>query len=323
MASELIFLDNNFYRRLCTTKDGSALQKWIASMQTKPGLANMFIGGRLEPYITPFSILEALGIVVPYPDIQIPAHLRQGARAALDQFEFVDGEAKKNFSGLDVLRSEYLEQRFREQSRYTHPSSKSIERMHLESGLRDPSLERNLVTALSFDYLVKYPYNRESRKGLRGFVFVHWLFLQNSLLSSLSKYRLAKSIWDDTFAEMQGTQALRASGAERINDLMSFKARRDFVDTELIHLAVHGHYHGSGYRRLLCVTCDAHDTILARVRIYKTLYNACLAFVEEGSDMHRRYAHIMKQFANGLILICNDMCEVISVIDVSYVPPFS
>lgn len=292
-------------------------------MQTKPALASVLIGGELEPYITPFSILEALGIVVPYPDIQIPAHLRQGARTALDQFEFVDGEAKKYFSGLDVLRSEYLEQRLRDQSRYTHPSSRSIERMHLEGGLRDPNLQRNLVTALSFDYLVKYPYNREVRKALRGFVFVHWLFLQNSLLSSLSKYRLTKSIWDDAFAEMQSTPSLRVSGAERINELMSLKARRDFVDTELIHLAVHGYYHGGGYRRLLCVTCDPHDTILARVRSYKTLYNACLAFVEEGSDMHKRYAHIMSQFANGLVLICDDECEVISVIDVSCVPPFS
>jgi hypothetical protein len=323
MPTELVFLDNNFYRRLCTTKDGSALQKWIASIQGEPGLASVLIDGRLEPYITPFSILEALGITVPYPDIQVPAQLRKGARAALDQFEFVDAEAKKYFAGLDVLRPEYLEQRFREQSRYTHASSKPIERMHLEGGLRDPNLQRNLITALSFDYLVKYPYSRETRKGLRGFIFVHWLFLQNSLISSLSKYRLAKSIWDDAFAEMQQMPWLRVPGAEDINELMSLKTHRDLVDTELIHLAVHGYYDGSGYRRLLCVTCDAQDTIVARIRIYKTLYKACLAFVEESSDMHTRYAHIMNQFANGLILICNDACEVVSVIDVSHVAPFS
>jgi hypothetical protein len=248
MTAELVFLDNNFYRRLCTTKDGSALQKWIASVQAAPTLASVIIGGRLEPYITPFSILEALGITVPYPDIRIPAHLQSGARAALDQLEFVDGEAKKYFAGLDVLRLEYLEQRFGEQSRYTHPSSKPIERMHLEGGLRDPNLRTNLITALSFDYLTKFPFSKEHRKGLRGFVFVHWLFLQNSLLSSLSKYRLAKLIWDDSFSEMKITPSLRVPGAQDINALMSLKAHRDLVDTELVHLAVHGCYHGGSYR---------------------------------------------------------------------------
>jgi len=322
MPEELIFLDNNFYRRLCTSKDGSALQKWIASIQAKPAWADLILGGQLIPYVTPFSILEALGITVPYPDVQIPAHLRKGAGTALDQFEFVDAAAKKYFASLSVLTPEHLEQRFMAQSRYTHPSAQPIERMHLQSGLRDPNLPRKLTTVLSFDFLVKYPFSRECRRGLRGFVFVHWLFLQNSLLSSLSKYRLAKAIWDDAFAEMQGTASLRVPDAEEINALMSLKAHRDFVDTELIHLAVHGYYDGHTYRRLLCVTCDARDVMVNRVRIYKTLYNACLAFVGDSPDMHAQYANILSQFANGLILICNESCEVVSVIDVSSVPPF-
>lgn len=282
MSSELIFLDNNFYRKLCTTKDGSALQRWFSSIQKEPMLASAVVGGRLEPYITPFSILEALGITVPYPDLRIPSRLNSGPRAAIDQLEFVDGEAKKYFAGLDVLKPANLQRRFAEQALYTHTSSKPIERMHLEGGLGDPNLQRNLVTALSFDYLTKFPFAKEYRKDLRGFVFVHWLFIQNSLLSGLSKYRLAKTIWDDAFSEMQNTPSLKVRGAEEINALMSLKTHRDFVDTELIHLAVHGYYKADGYRRLLCVTCDPHDTIVARVRIYKTLYNACLGFVAGG-----------------------------------------
>jgi hypothetical protein len=120
----------------------------------------------------------------------------------------------------------------------------------------------------------------------------------------------------------RGTPSLRVPGAEDINQLMALKAHRDFVDTELIHLAVHGYYDGHAYRRLLCVTCDARDVIVSRARMYKTLYNACLTFLGDSSDTRARYANILSQFANGLILICNESCEVVSVTDVSSIPPF-
>jgi hypothetical protein len=317
MTSELVFLDNNFYRRLCTTKDGFALQRWITSMQASEVLTRVFLKGQVKPYVTPFSMLEGLGITVPYPDIELPRSLQKTAHTALEQFDFVDAEAKKYFAGLEALTVEYFTKRFQEQSKYTHPSSKAIERMHIESGLRDAALPHKLITALSFDYVVKYQYSRETRKALRGFIFVHWLFLQDSMLSSLSKYRLAKSIWDDAFTEMQQTPSLRVAGSAEINNLMSFKKHRDFVDTDLIHLAVHGYFDGVSYQRLVCVTCDDRDTVLNRVRAYKTLYNACLASVVENSDMYSKYAQIKNQFANGLILICNQACEVVSLLDVS------
>lgn len=323
MSQELLFFDNNFYRYLCTSKDGSTFQKWVASLSKNEPLKRIFLGNPLEPYVTPFSILEALGITIPYQEIKLPQYLRQGSYNGFDEFHYVNSEAKKYFESLDILKIEYLNKRFSEQSIYTHPLAKSIERMHLAHSLQDVNVTNKLITALSFDYIMKYQYSREYRKGLRSFLFVHWLFIQNSLLSSLSKYRLTKSIWEDAYEDMQRNPLSKIEKADEINKLISLKKYKDLSDTDLIHLAIHGYYSKNTYRRIICITCDNYETILFRVRMYKTLYKACLDFVKDSSDVYQKYKNILNQFANGLILICNNNCEVIHIITVNEIPAFT
>jgi hypothetical protein len=323
MAHELLFLDNNFYRRLCTSKDGSTFQNWVTSLNKSEQLRELILENRLEPYITPFAILEGLGITVPYPEIKLPQHLKQGAHNAVNQFSFVNDEAKKYFASLNTLKIEHLQQRFLEQSEYTHPSAKAIERMHLMYGLQDNNLPNKLITSLSFDYVTKYQYSRECRKGLRALVFVHGLFVQNSLMSGFSKYRLTKGMWEDAYEEMQQDPSMKIEKADEIHQLMKLKKHKDFLDTDLIHLAVHGYFSNEAYRKIICITCDDYETILFRVRIYKTLYNACLSFVRESDDIYSNYETVLNQFANGVILICNNNCEVIQVINVEQTSGFS
>lgn len=88
--------------------------------------------------------------------------------------------------------------------------------------------------------------------------------------SELSRFRIAKRMWDQFYANARHYVPNAAGAISVANKAMQLKTRRDFLDCDIYHLACFG-WHDAD---VTILTCDPPDSILNRIAVYKGMVNA-------------------------------------------------
>lgn len=312
------FFDTNIYRNLTKSQDGKAVLNFNASLD-KFEILKQIASQNVLFKMTPFTLIEALGITIPNPSISLPIEQLDKANKKRDVIGFISNAARTFYSSLPQTKRTYLLQKAEEQSRYTSPEAKAIEKI-IDRPLLSDTIEEYLISCLLFDYVCKFDYPKDVERDVLHSFLIPSFFVPHALTSGLSKFRIVKKLWDRMYPEIYVKSDYPTPVLEEMSKSMRIKRYEDFLDCELIHLACLGDYYDQKYSPVVSFTCDDSQKVIARIRIYKSVLSVFInLMVEKGNDSYRT---IIQSWKEGTVAFCNPDGTLKDVIEINKIPAF-
>jgi len=317
-TSQILFhiLDTNLFRKACKSKNGIFIINLNASLSRYLYLKNSEITAFK---LTPFGLLEFLGIVPPHPtSIEIPDNISElgNSRAIADH---IIAAVKDFYSTCDELKLHNLMAKCTEQEAYVEYEAKPLFDICVKNLLNQPNIEEVIAGFLAFDYLYKYRFNSELEKIMLQYLSVHF-FLDDAFSSSLSKFRLSKRVWDkirEDLVKQYKNNEEKLKVIEVYTKSMKIKNQRDFLDGDLVHSIAYGHEYNGQRCRVVALTCDDAFNVCDRVVLHRlvgdVIYNNCDKNVKALFEK-------MAQHKGGFVVTCNDDGHFTKILDISQLP---
>ena len=156
--------DNNIYRKIVKTGNEVLFEKFNSDIKNHRIIKNI-PSKSINYSLTTFTIMEALGITIVYPNIILPKSFKSPKKYK-EAFSFVNNEAKKYFKNLKSIKYEELIKKLNDQQKYTSIKAKKIEQIFIINPLKTQLFYNYFIEALVFDYVCKYEFPREIQKIL-------------------------------------------------------------------------------------------------------------------------------------------------------------
>ena len=128
--------------------------------------------------------------------------------------------------------------------------------------------------------------------------------------SQLSRFRIAKRLWDVFYAKGRKVVPQAAEAIEAANRAMQLKTRRDFLDCDLYHLACFGWFDAD----VTVLTCDPADSIINRIAVYKGIVESVAT---NAPDLPKDRLPAVRV---GIIARCEPTGEITHIFPVQEVP---
>jgi hypothetical protein len=307
-------LDNNIYRPLMGSKNGEFLknfEKSIKSHRIFKDLTNQDIFYS----ITPFSIIEALGVTIPFPKNLIPNE-KLKIKTYKEDFKELKTKAEKYFENLEDLKYENLLKKANEQSLYTNSESKQLEEILISNPLKIKELNKYFIQGFVFDYLCKYEFPLDIQNLVFSEFLIPTFFLNDKEISRFSKFRIIKRLWDNTYNQFEKSKILDKTLFKELNNSMKLKRNKDFLDCEIIHFSTIGDLINENHNPVYSFTMDKKETVINRVIVYKSmLYTFINKYLTE--KQYNKHKNIINEWKQGMIVFCDNKGNFIESIDVS------
>ncbi len=317
-SNQILFhiLDTNLFRKACKSKNGAFILNLNASLSRNLYLKNSEITAFK---LTPFGLLEYLGIVPPHPtSIEIPANISESAnsRAIADHIIIA---AKAFYSACDELKLRNLKAKCAEQEAYVEYEARPLFDICVKNILDQPNIEEVIVGFLAFDYLYKHRFNVELEKIMLQYLSVHF-FMDDAFSSSVSKFRLSKRVWDkirEDLVKQYKNDEEKLKLIEIYTNSMKIKNQRDFLDGDLVHYIAYGHEYNGQRCRVVALTCDDSFNVCDRVVLHRlvgdVIYNNC------DKNVKALFQNMAKH-KGGFVVTCNDDGHFTKILDISQLP---
>jgi hypothetical protein len=317
-SNQILFhiLDTNLFRKACKSKNGAFIINLNASLSRNIYLKNSEITAFK---LTPFGLLEFLGIVPPHPpSIEIPDDIlcTENSRAISD---YIITSAKYFYSTCDELKLHNLNAKCTEQEAYVEYEAMPLFDICVKNILKQPNIEEVIAGFLAFDYLYKYRFNAVLEKIMLQYLSVHF-FMDDIFSSSLSKFRLSKRVWDkireDLIKKYKNNED-KLKVIEIYTKSMKIKNQRDFLDGDLVHSIAYGHEYNGQRCRVVALTCDDAFNVCDRVVLHRlvgdVIYDNCDKNVKALFEK-------MAKHKGGFVVTCNDDGHFTKTLDISQLP---
>lgn len=309
MATTSYFLDHGLYNSLRKSINGVAINNLQNDIRKSVKIPSSNIMLRL----TPFTIMEALGLIIPIPEIKLPT---KGFNDPKTIIGFLYNEVESYYqSKIDINN---LLDRAAENSKFTSLKTKELEYKCVFQPLSDKSFKYQFVKSLTWDFLFKFPYKRTFEYQIMNEIFVPSFFL--TMLSNISKFRLAKKFWDSSFQDLKKINSHQVELIQKINTSLELKYRKDYLDCELIHVATIGDFITDIYRPAVVFSCDKSQIIVDRIMTYKTIINEIFNNCEEAAKIE--YLSKARLWNQGIVVFCNTDGTIRGYIEVKEIKPF-
>jgi len=262
-----VLLDTGFFRHVTHRETGTDFWRNVLDSASGP-LRPALNSENWVPQRTPLSFLEWIGLApetLPRPrafSFRLPM-TNDPIGEAWDHFD-------AHYQSVAEINIDALLQLSREQrNHWVAHASADVWDAALAGITRQHNLEQWVRIALVFDAIHKLDLPPSSASDFYSELVSQGFFNEDPIVRNLSKFRLAKRLWDRACLCLPADkQALLvpAQGAMRI------KNHADFLDCDLIHLAVLGYEDEHGSRRpISCVTCDDPGKLKIRLGVYRGL----------------------------------------------------
>ncbi|WP_159019624.1 hypothetical protein [Algibacter sp. L3A6] len=307
-------LDNNIYRPLMNSKNGEFLLNFEKSIQKHNIFKNIPIHD-IAYSITPFSIMEALGITIPFPQNLI-TNEELTIKNYKKGFKNLKEKAEEYFLNLEILKNDSLIDIAKKQSLYTSLNSKELEKTLITNPLKNSEFNNYFLKGLVFDFLCKYEFPQEIQKHIFSEFLIPTFFLNDREISRFSKFRIIKRLWDNSFYRLENSKNLDSQLMIRLNNSMKLKRNRDFLDCEIIHFSTIGDLVNENHNPVFSFTMDKKETVINRVIVYKSMINLFInkVLTTNQYDIHENIIHNWKQ---GMIVFCDNRGNFTDSIDIS------
>jgi hypothetical protein len=254
--------------------------------------------------MTPFQILEVLGTVV--PDIGVPTQPSKGQsrRQLLDQ---VINEARAKYAALPQLAQSSLAARAVERRSYLPEEGHALFDLCITGPCSQTDLTLQIASSLAWDYGLKSVFSKSIAKEIDNSLAPLLLVMGHS---QLSRFRIAKRLWDVFYAKGRKLMPQAVEGIEAANKEMQLKTRRDFLDCDLYHIACFGWFGAD----VTVLTCDPPDSIMNRIAVYKGMVESVAANAPDLPEDRLPAVRV------GIIARCEPTGEITHIFPVQRVP---
>lgn len=302
-------LDNNIYSIL--KKYPNAIRDFNISIKE----AGISSGLTIKLRMTPYTVMEALGITISDPDIKIPREIL--ANGAVGVFSHILIEAKKYYFG-QVNLSDML-QRSTQESTFATKEGKELIKKCISKPLSNEGFTTILAENLAFDMAFKFDYPKDLVFEITDKFFVNAIFTDYPFIARMSKFRLAKKFWDAHFKKIKEKNSEQLDIVHDVNNSMRLKTFKDFVDCDIIHYATIGDFVENDFRPTIAFTCDDGQTIVNRVMAYKTYINYLKDNLDE--NLIEKFSPTIAKWNSGILVFCNPDATIKSLISVNEIQP--
>lgn len=297
---QLVILDTNIMNYAVTSQRGAVINKLNEQIETAKLVHTPTFGFCM----TPFQMLEVLGTAVPEIGV-LPK--RKKDQTAGEYVGSVVDTALANYIALPELSQKSLEARAHERRSYLPVEGRELFDMCILRPAQLADLAGQIASALAWDWALKVAYPKEFAKEIDSFL-VSLLLVSGQ--SNISRFRVAKRLWDSFYANARTLVSEAADGIAEANKAMRLKSRRDFLDCDLIHLACFGWFDDD----VIVLTCDPPDTIRWRISVYKGMVQAAAANAPTVNPAR------LPAIRAGLIVCCGPDGEISHVFPVQRLP---
>jgi hypothetical protein len=303
-------LDNNVFRLLCETPGGHAIKTFNACLDTLPQPPSD--GDSAALMLTPATLLEAIGVVPPTPNLRLPANLLRSEQSQ-EIMEFLLDGALRFYEGHPAMSKDVLVSRAEKQRSFVAPEAEPLFDICVARIVSSADFEKHVHTMLSFDYLYKYDYPSVVRADMHK-LFVPHFFMKNEMISGLAKFRLGKQLWDVALREMERSFSGQPD-FEEARKAMQIKTRRDLLDCDLVHLLCLGVTHDGASYPVAAFTTDDAKSILPRIAVYKGILE--VVFDMCPASLRSQCLPGMSLRTDSVLAICRKDCSFESVVPLS------
>lgn len=254
---DFFLLDTNLFREATKSPQNQLIEGLVSELQLR-GLS--FGKGGTPIRISPFGLLEALGIVVPAPPL-LPVDWR---KEPMEVYGQIFDAAQNHFRNLPALQSSHLEKMRRAQLAYVIPEARPLFDVCVTSVLARPvDLTAVLASFLAADYFFKYQFTPAQFQKMAQFLAAAF-FIDVPAESPTSRFRLSKRMLDLIQPKMQ----VLPEHQERAPAL-TLKNDRDFLDTDIIQEITYGFPFEGARHRVVALTFDSARSLEIRAQLHR------------------------------------------------------
>ena len=296
----LLLLDNNIFRALTRKSGQGDPARFFRDVQAS-GLA-----GTDSPSLalTPFSVLEAIGVVPPAARLTLPSvPVEPGLEQ--DAVEKICGEilnqAMAHYEQCSDLSEASLIARAREQRAYTRPDAVSFFDRCITEVIENPDARRHMLACLATDALFKFNFPRPLLPHFHV-RFLAMLLSRHEVDNSVSLFRVVKRIWDALYYQMyQSQKSLDRDRLVTAQKYMKIKNDRDYLDCDLIHFLCVGLVANDQRSPVLAFTTDDLNAVVNRISVFKAIQEQ---FRENALKVTGRKAEEVVCHEQGVLVHC-------------------
>lgn len=303
-------LDNNIYSILRRTP--GAFRKFNATIRETGIIPTNDVKLRM----TTSSIIEAVGVTLKDPEINIPSNIIKGTVS--DIFSYLLKTAKTYFESA-IIKNDFIEKATIE-SAFTIPEAKELEEKCVWKPLSSNNFEKLLAQDLALDFAFKFDFPNRMDYDLHDKFFVNALFTDFELIAGVSKFRLAKKFWDKHHQKIRKVNSHQLDTIDEINKSLKLKKFQDFLDCDIVHFVTVGDYVQKTFRPTVAFTTDEGQVIVNRVMAYKTYID----YLKENLDENLKtiFTPTIEKWRQGILVFCNPDGTIKNLMEVKDIQAF-
>ncbi|HRG77569.1 MAG TPA: hypothetical protein PLX69_23620 [Leptospiraceae bacterium] len=252
--------DNNLFNSLCRYNDffnnfiESSKEYGVYPKEKQEGF-----------YITPFTILEAIGCIPKDPKIKFKR--KSDLVESIRDFSFNTKTAFESMGELKIQNLINFAERNRPNGADLLPIQFDLYEKCIMNPLNKLGFYDTLVTYLTSDYIYKFKYENNIFKEIFSILERH-LFLNNEVYG-ISKFKLIGNTFDKKRNKIK--KEIQGSKIAIENSLMGLTLKRtDFLDCDIAHAVCMGHLlKDVNLIPVIGFTQDNKNRILPRISLYK------------------------------------------------------
>ena len=303
-------LDNNIFRILCSSEKGIAIKRLYKSISNFSFLQDKI---NIAIKLTPFSILEAIGIVPPKMyNLSLPTEIIQ-LKDATQIANYLSSKALGFYLESEVISLGMINKKALEQENYVTTEAKDIYNKLVLSIFNETGFIEYLQKQLVMDYLIKYDYPNEIDEIMMPF-FGAQLFMNDEISSNISKFRLAKKLSNMYYNLIQHDRNVHKAFLNTLQKSMNIDKHQDYLDCDLIHFACLGILINDERFPVICYTLDKPEIIIQRIEIYKSTIELFKYSLEKSNPNQINLPPINQ--AEGMFAFCSKEGDVYSMIEI-------
>lgn len=303
---EFFLLDTNFFREATKSPGNRLLGTLIPRLQAA-GL-EFGLGNRTAIRVSPFALLEALGVV---PKMPPKPNVDFSGKSPNDVYRQIFDYACYHFRNLPELQDAYLRRKRDEQAAYVIPEALGLFDVCVTGILaRDIDINGVFATFLAGDYFFKYPFPRDTFNSMGAFLGAAF-FSDVPENSPVSRFRLSMRMYDFIRNDMRS-----APGHETHSDALKIKADRDLLDTDIVQDVTYGYPYEGERHRVIALTFDNAKVVQSRAILHRQA-GISMAKKCTGADFIKNVVNPFLSHPGGIIIQCDASGAIIDAIDLS------
>jgi hypothetical protein len=303
---DFFLLDTNFFREATKSPGNRLLAALIP--QLRAGGLEFGLGNPTAIRLSPFALLEALGVVPTMPPKPVVNFTHKNPNEVYRQiFDY----ACNYFLGLPELKDAYLRQKQKEQAAYIIPEALDLFNVCV-TGILDRDLDINSVfaTFLALDYFFKYPFTRDIFISMGAFLGAAF-FSDVPEQSPVSRFRVSMRMYDLLRSNLQAFP-----GSEKYAAAFKVQSERDLLDTDIIQDVTFGFPYGGERHRVVALTFDNAKIVEARALWHRQV-GFSMAKKCTGADFIRQVVNPFLSHPGGIVIQTDASGAIVDAIDLS------